>query len=364
MRTVLFDILNEGINLGASDWHLKENDDIFMRIDSSLVPTTHHITSEIINEFISQIATKDMIEKYNKTGDLDLSFVEDNIGRLRINIHKQRCLRSISIRHIKNKILSFEELNLPPIMTTIANYNRGIIFITGTTGSGKTTTLAAMLQYINQTDCKHIITIEDPIEFDFHDELSFFEQREVGVDTISFASALKHVLRQDPDVIMVGEMRDRESFETALQAADTGHLVMTTVHATNPPQTINRIMDFYHTPEEQEHIRKALAGTLRAIISQRLVKGSQGGVIPATEIMINTLTINKLITRNQLDKISVAIENSREDGMHSFNQILVDFVEAGMVSIEDALGVAGNPEAFKMNLKGIYLSASQGILGN
>ncbi len=364
MRTVLFDILNEGVELGASDWHLKEKDDIYMRIDSELVPTTHHTSSELINEFISQIATKEMLDIYQKTGDLDLSFIEDSIGRFRVNIHKQRCFRSIALRHIKNKISSFEELNLPPIIKTIANYERGIILITGTTGSGKTTTLAAMLQYINQNKCKHIITVEDPIEFDYKDELSFFEQREVGVDTISFASALKHVLRQDPDVIMVGEMRDRESFETALQAADTGHLVLTTVHATNAPKTVNRIVDFYHTPEEQENIRLALAANLKAVISQRLVKGMNGGVLPATEVMINTLTVSKLISQNKLDKLSLAIETCGEDGMHSFNQRLVEFVEAGMVSIDDALGVAGNPEAFKMNLKGIYLSAGQSILGN
>ncbi len=363
MTSVLFDILNEGVSLGASDWHIKEGKDIYLRVDSELMPTTHFASSELIKEFINEVATHEQVKDYDKIGDLDLGINIENVGRFRINLHRQRGLHSISLRHIKSEILNFEQLNLPPIVKEIASCNRGIIFITGTTGSGKSTTLASMLQYININMCKHIITVEDPVEYNFEDELGFFEQREIGLDTISFESALKHALRQDPDIIMIGEMRDAQTFETALQAADTGHLVFTTLHASDAAQTITRILDFYHNPDEQANIRKALALNLKAIISQRLAPSLQGGVVPVTEIMINTATVRKLIERNMTDKLPAAIETGREDGMHSFNQILLEFLDEGKISVEEALKVAGNPEALKMNIKGVFLSADNGIIG-
>ena len=232
--------------------------------------------------------------------------------------------------------------------------------MTGTTGSGKSTTMSALLQYMNQTRRDHIITIEDPIEYEFQDEQCFFEQREVGLDTGSFVAALRHVLRQDPDVIMVGEMRDRSSFEVALQAADTGHLVITTMHASNAAQTINRILDMFEK-KEQDALREALAINLGAIVCQRLVPSATGtGRYPALEIMLNTPIVTKLIQENRLDKLDSAIQSGQGDGMMTFNQSLLALVNAALVTRDDAVTFSDNPEALKMNFEGIFLSSDQG----
>jgi len=244
----------------------------------------------------------------------------------------------------------------------IAVAHRGIVLVTGTTGSGKSTTLACMLEYMNEHDSRHIITIEDPIEYVFRDKNCIFEQREVGLDAINFQSALVHSLRQDPDVIVVGEMRKRESFDTALHAADTGHLVMTTLHTTNAPQTITRILDFY-PHEEREQVRKSLAGSLYAIICQRLMPRAVGkGVIPGMEVMINTPVVRKLLFEGKVDKLPAAIEASRSEGMMSFNQCLLDLVNDGLITEETAMERASNPEALRMALKGIYLGSESGII--
>jgi twitching motility protein PilT len=299
--------------------------------------------------------TPEQKKTYAETGDADLSYAPENIGRFRVNIHKQRALHAMTMRHVKSKIMSIDELSLPPVLKNIAEAKRGIIIICGTTGSGKSTTLAAMLQHVDQKFPMHVITIEDPIEYEFKDEMCMFEQREVGLDTSSFQSALTHALRQDPDIIMVGEMRDRESFESALQAADTGHLVITTLHATNASQAINRILDFY--PKiEQDSIREALAINLRATIAQRLLpKALGGGVIPANEIMINTPVIEKYIRENELDKLGDAIKAGKEDGMITFNASLLQRINNGEISEEVGLEASAEPEALRMNLKGIFV---------
>ncbi len=364
MRTSFSSILEEGVGLEASDWHIKEEHSTYFRVDGDLIPTNYYITSDMISHFINEITTEENRKIFETTGDLDLSFIEDDLGRFRVNIHKQRNTTALSLRFIKNTIMSIKELKLPPIIHEIANSERGIVFVTGTTGSGKSTTLAAMLQEINKSKCKHIITIEDPIEYDFEDEFSFFEQREIGMDSISFKSALVHALRQDPDIIMVGEMRDRESFEAALQAADTGHLVLTTLHAANASQTIQRILDFYHSAEERENVRAALATNLKAIISQRLIPHKSGvGVLPATEILINNGIAHKVILEDNMEKLANVIETGKEYGMHSFNQVLLEFYEDNLISEETALSAANNPEALKMNMKGIFLSSDSSILG-
>ena len=240
-------------------------------------------------------------------------------------------------------------------MTEIAKAKRGIIIITGTTGSGKSTTMAALLQYINSYRQEHVITIEDPIEFEFVDDQSVFEQREVGLDTSSFQSALSHALRQDPDIIMVGEMRDKSSFESALQAADTGHLVLSTLHATNASQAINRILDFY-PKAEQDSIREALAINLRATIAQRLLpRALGGGVVPANEIMINTPVIEKYIRDNDIERLSDAIKLGKDSGMLSFNASLLALINNGDISEDVGLDASGEPDALRMNLKGIFV---------
>lgn len=362
MHSILHDVLALGVNSKASDWHIKENSPIALRIAGTLVDTDLKPDAELMERIINEMASESLLSTYHENGDLDLSFVEEGIGRFRVNIHRQRGSNSITMRHVKTEIMDFEQLGLPPVIKKISEIPRGIVIISGTTGSGKSTTLASMVENINRTSRKHIITIEDPIEYEFFDKKSFIEQREIGLDSVSFYSALVHALRQDPDVIMVGEMRDRESFKAALQASDTGHIVLTTLHSSTASQAINRILDFYPNTE-QVAIREALALNLKAVVAQRLMPRAMGsGVIPAIEIMVNTPMVRKLIEENRLEKLAVAIENGAEDGMQSFNQALYKLVNDGEITVEDALEAATNPESLKMNLKGIFLDSNQQII--
>lgn len=355
--TLLHNVLEKAVASDASDVHIKEQSPVAYRIDGEMVLSDFIPDLEILERFMAQAATNEQSEIFRKTGDLDLSHYEDEVGRFRVNIHRQRNMLCMNFRYVKNKIMTFDQLGLPETMRKIAENPRGIVILTGTTGSGKSTTLAAMLEHINAHFHRHVITIEDPIEYEFEDRMSFFEQREVGIDTISFSSALKHVLRQDPDIIMVGEMRDRASFEAALQAADTGHLVMSTLHASNATQTLNRILDFFEE-NEQDSIREALALNLVAVVSQRLVPKAIGnGRAPACEIMLNTPMVYKLIHENRLEKLPAAVAAGRNDGMLTFNQCLYDMVNDGIITEEDAMESSDNPEALKMNFKGIFLSA-------
>ena len=364
MRTLLYQVLDKGVEAGASDVHIKEDYSVHYRINGEMISSDFFAEKELLERFIHQVAHDEaQMANFIKIGDLDISHVEDEVGRFRVNIHKQRGVIAITMRHVKSEILDFNELGLPEVLNSISEIPRGIIILCGTTGSGKSTTLAAMINKINNSMRKHIITVEDPIEYEFTDNLSYIEQREVGIDTESFASSLKHVLRQDPDVIMVGEMRDKFSFEAALQAADTGHLVMTTLHASNSTQAVNRILDFYEK-SEQDSIREALAINLYATISQRLLPEAFGnGRVPAVEIMINTPIVGKLLENNKLDKLALAVEAGRNDGMISFNQCLYDLVNDGRITEEDALEAASNPEALKMNFEGIFLANDTNILG-
>jgi twitching motility protein PilT len=244
----------------------------------------------------------------------------------------------------------------------IAESPRGIVLVAGSTGSGKSTTLAAMIEHINGNSKKHIITLEDPIEFVFEDNQCVIEQREVGLDTQSFHHALKNVLRQDPDIIMLGEMRDAVSFAAAMSAADTGHLVLSTLHTTTASQSVNRILDFFKA-EEREQIRRQLAATLRGVICQRMVTSVENKMTPALEILINSPLVKKMIEENRLDKLASAIETSVDDGMITFNQSLFNLVKSGRVSEKEALAKASNPQALEMNFKGIFLNEGGRIVG-
>jgi twitching motility protein PilT len=265
------------------------------------------------------------------------------------------------MRYVKTKIPSFQELGLLSIIKGIAESPRGIVLVAGSTGCGKSTTLAAMVEHINTAFKKHIITLEDPIEYVFEDNQSVIEQREVGLDSISFHNGLKHILRQDPDIIMIGEMRDDISFSAAMTAADTGHLVLSTLHSTNASQSITRILDFFKA-DEREQIRRQLASTLQAVVCQRMVMTVTGRVTPAIEIMINTPTVKKLIEDNRLDKLPAAIETGTEDGMLNFNQALFQLVKERKVTEKEALSKATNPQALEMNFKGIFLDEGRRIL--
>lgn len=363
-KTIFHKVLKMTVDSDASDLHIKEDSPVAFRISGEMLSSDFVPERDMLEKFINEIVFEpEQLKAFNKTGDLDVSHLEDDVGRFRVNVHRQRGLISMTLRYVKNDIMTFQDLGLPPVMKDIAESHRGIIILSGTTGSGKSTTLASMIEHINRSFRRHIITIEDPIEYEFQDDLCFIEQREVGLDTESFQSALKHVLRQDPDIIMVGEMRDKFSFEAALQAADTGHLVMTTLHSSNASQTINRILDFYEKAE-QDSIREALAINLRAIISQRLIPKAFGdGRVPGNEIMINTPIVTKLLLDNRLDKLHNAISAGTEDGMMTFNQRLLDLVNSGLITEEDALEYSDNTEQLKMNFQGIFLGQDRGIVG-
>jgi twitching motility protein PilT len=266
------------------------------------------------------------------------------------------------MRFVKTSVPGFAELGLLESVKKIAEAPRGIVLLSGSTGCGKSTTLAAMIEHINANFKKHIVTLEDPIEYVFEDNQCVIEQREVGLDTLSFHHALVHVLRQDPDIIMIGEMRDAISFTASMSAADTGHLVLSTLHTTNASQSISRILDFFKA-EEREQIRRQLSGCLQAVVCQRMVTTVGGTVTPALEILVNTGTVRKLLEENRLDKLPAAIETGNEDGMITFNQSLFQLVKDGKVSQREAMSKATNPQALEMNFKGIFLDEGRRILG-
>lgn len=336
---------------------------MIFRINRQLVAIEAPLpTDEWMQKVVETIVPKHAKRRLEEEREVDFSFYAPGIGRFRTNCFQQRGQYCLAMRFVKTQVPSFEELGLLPIVRKIAESPRGIVLVAGSTGSGKSTTLAAMLEHINSNSRKHIITLEDPIEYVFEDNQSVIEQREIGLDTVSFAHALKHVLRQDPDVIMVGEMRDAISFSAAISAADTGHLVLSTLHTTNASQSVGRILDFFKA-DEREQVRRQLAGTLQAVICQRMVPTISGSMTPALEILINTGTVRKLLEENRLEKLSAAIETGTEDGMLNFNQALFQLVKDGKVSQKEALGKATNAQALEMNFQGIFLSEGKRILG-
>jgi len=295
--------------------------------------------------------------------EVDFSYFIPNLGRYRVNVFCQRGELCIAMRYVKAHIPSFADLNLPEHLGTIANAENGIILVSGATGCGKSSTMAAMLEHINLTEKCHVITLEDPIEFVFEDKQCIIEQREVGLDTLGFERALTHVMRQDPDVIMIGEMRDSQSFMAALAAADTGHLVLTTLHTTTAYSAIGRILDFFPA-EERDQIRRQMAANMRAVICQRLIPAIAGSVVPAVEIMINSPVVRKMIEENKLDKLFAAVETGTDDGMQTFNQSLFKLVKAKKITEENALLKATNSDALRMNFRGIFLDESRRILAS
>ena len=356
-------ILAAAANGGASDIHIKVNTPVVFRISRQLIGIEGPIpTEEWVNGVVDHIIPKHLKKKFEDDHEIDFSYYVEGIGRFRTNIFQQRGTYCFAMRLVKSQVPDFEVLGLPEQIKTIAEAPRGIILLAGSTGSGKSTTLAAMIEHINAHHRKHIVTMEDPIEFVFEDNQSIIEQREVGLDTMSFQHGLKHVLRQDPDIIMVGEMRDAVSFQAAMSAADTGHLVLSTLHTTTAALSVTRILDFFKS-DEREQVRRQLSGCLQAVICQRMVPTIAGGMTPACEIMINTATVKKLIEENRLDKLPAAIETGQDDGMQNFNQALLKLVQEGRVSREEALLKASNAQALEMNFQGIFLSEGKRILG-
>src|SRR5437660_6361269 len=355
-------ILKTAVEGGASDVHLKIGTPVVFRINRQLVAIECPFpTQDWMNEVVKQIVPAHLKQRIEEEREADFSYYVPSIGRFRTNLFQQRGQWCLAMRYVKPHVPGFEELGLLAQIKDIAESPRGIVLVAGSTGCGKSTTLAAMIEHINANFKKHVITLEDPIEYVFEDNQCVIEQREVGLDTLSFHHALKHVLRQDPDVIMIGEMRDSLSFTAAMSAADTGHVVLSTVHTTNASQSVNRILDFFKA-EEREQIRRQLAGTLQAVICQRMTATVAGGMTPALEIMINTATVKKLIEENRLDKLPGAIETGNDDGMINFNQALFQLVKKGKVSEQEALSKASNPQALEMNFKGIFLDERRRIL--
>ncbi len=360
---LFYKILKTAVEGHASDVHLKIGTPVVFRIHRELVAIEcPHPTEQWMNQVVATITPPHLKKKADEEREVDFSYYNPEIGRFRTNLFQQRGQWCLAMRYVKTQVPSFQELGLLDQVKRIAESPRGIVLVAGSTGCGKSTTLAAMIEHINANYKKHIITLEDPIEYVFEDNQSVLEQREVGLDTLSFHHALKHVLRQDPDIIMIGEMRDDTSFTAAMSAADTGHLVLSTLHTTNAPQSISRVLDFFQAAE-REQVRRQLAGTLQAVICQRMVTTIAGAMTPAVEIMINTPTVRKLIEENRLDKLGAAIETGVDDGMINFNQALFNLVKAGKVSEKDAMAKASNPQALEMNFKGIFLDEGRRILG-
>jgi twitching motility protein PilT len=356
-------ILTAAVQGGASDVHLKVGGPIIFRINRRLVVVEGPIpTEEWMLNIVQNILPRHLKGKIDTLREVDFSYYMPNVGRFRTNCFQQRGQFALAMRYVKTQVPTFEELGLLPQLRQIAESPRGIVLLAGSTGCGKSTTLAAMVEHINANSRKHIITLEDPIEFVFEDNQCVIEQREVGLDSASFEEGLKHVLRQDPDVIMIGEMRDATSFAAAMAAADTGHLVLSTLHTTNAAQSIGRILDFFK-PDEREQIRRQLAGTMQAVICQRMVPTIAGGMTPAQEIMINSGTVRKLIEENRLERLGAAIETGSEEGMLNFNQALFNLVKEGKITQADALAKATNAQALEMNFQGIFLTEGKRILG-
>jgi twitching motility protein PilT len=357
MEYELNELLRIAVKGGASDVHLKAGLPPMFRIDGSLVPLKdgRRLPPEEVAKISAGVMNSYQMEKFKEYNEIDLAYGVPGIGRFRVNCFQQRGTIGIVFRVIPFKIASMEELNLPKSIEKIALERRGLVLVTGTTGSGKSTTLASMIDFINARRTAHIITIEDPIEFLLRDKRCIVNQREVGVDTISFSQALRSALRQDPDVILVGEMRDLETIETALTAAETGHLVMSTVHTLDATETINRIISVF-PPYQQKQVRLQLASVLKAVISQRLVPKVDGkGRVPACEILISSTRVRELVENEERTKeIHDAIQQGFVSyGMQTFDQSLMNLLSQKLITYEEAMRQSSNPDDFALRVKGI-----------
>jgi twitching motility protein PilT len=354
-------ILKKMIEAGASDLHLKVGTPPIFRINAELLPLKmDSLTQEDLRRSASSLMTKEQQKRFVDEKEADFGIGVPGISRFRANIYIQRGSIAIALRPIPREIKTIEELNLPPILKELAYTTRGVILVTGTTGSGKSTTLASMIEYINKNKRKHVITIEDPIEYLFSDKKSVISQREIGTDTENFATSLKHILRQDPDIIMIGEIRDTETMEVALKAADTGHLVFSTLHTLNAAETINRVISFF-PPYQHQHVRVLMSSVLKGIISLRLLPRKDGtGMIPATEILVSTPTIREyLLEEMKTMRIPEAIREGKQYHMHSFDQTIMSLYKEGVIDLETALESVTNPDEFKMRLRGIEQSSAR-----
>ncbi|MEO5367207.1 MAG: PilT/PilU family type 4a pilus ATPase [Magnetococcus sp. WYHC-3] len=362
--SIIHDLLDLAVETGASDVHIKSQQKAFFRINSILRPASEDpYSAEVVRDIVKDIVPPHAVAKLAQTHEADFSLLEPDVGRFRVNVFYGQGEPSIALRHVKARIPTIEELRLPESLGTLIDAPRGVVILSGATGSGKSSTLAALIGGINSKHERRIITVEDPIEFTFTDERSVITQREVGLDTLTFGDALRQVLRQDPDVILIGEIREAETLRTALLASETGHLVFTTLHAASASQAVPRLLDEF-PKSERDQSRQALATNLHAIICQRLIPDVDGVVIPAVEILFNTPTVRKILMRDQLDLLSAAIETGGEDGMQTFDQAIYKLIKEGLVTETDGMEYASNPDKLRMNLQGIFLDDSRRILSS
>ncbi len=337
----------------ASDLHLKVGVPPKIRDTGVLAPIEGRadLTPTETAAIAEAIVPSDRVERFRQAGEVDFAYSLPGVGRFRVNVFRQRGSISLVFRKLRFGGPTFEEAHLPDVIRVLAEEPRGLVLVTGPTGSGKTTTLAAMIEHLNHTRPCHIVTIEDPIEVLFHDDVASINQREVGTDTESFLSALRAALRQDPDVILIGEMRDTETVRAALQAAETGHLVLSTLHTVDATETVNRVIDFFPA-HQQGQIRLTLAGALRGIICQRLVPAAGGGLLPAHEILVNTGRIaERIVDPEKTAEIHDVIAEGEYYGMMTFDQCLLRLVQRGAVRVEDALAASSRPHDFQLHLQ-------------
>ncbi len=356
------DLLKSAADKGASDLHLKVGSYPVVRVDGRLLAMTEHprLMQEDTIALAFSIMSARQKQKFKENFEIDMAYSVPGLGRFRVNCFQQRGTVGLVLRVIPVKILTVRDLMLPPVIETIAHEARGLILVTGSTGSGKSTTLAAMIDYINANRSEHIMTIEDPIEFLHRDKKSLVNQREVEVDTKSFADALRSALRQDPDVILVGEMRDHETIETALLAAETGHLVLSTLHTLDATETINRVISVF-PPHQQKQIRIQLAAVLKASVSMRLVsRADNQGRVPAVEVMRSTPYIQECIENKDKTKLirDAISQGTSQYGMQTFDQSLYGLWSSGLITREEALNRATNKDELRLRMEGIESTAS------
>ncbi len=349
-------MLVEMLNRKASDLHIRVGVRPHLRVNGRLEQiATDPMTMDGMDKIVTQVLNEKQQERFQRKNEMDLALSVAKLGRFRINLFRQRGTVGVAVRSVSTVVPSFDELNLPDPVRKLAEQRRGLIIITGTTGSGKSTSLAALIEQINANRSENIMTVEDPIEYIYRDKKSIVSQRELGGDTETFASALRAAFRQDPDVILIGEVRDLETMSIALTAADTGHLVLTTLHTLNVIETITRVISFF-PPHQHQQIRLLLAGTLQAIVCQRLLaRSDMSGRVPALEIMINTAAIRECIINPEktVDIADLIEQGAVQYGMQTFDQAIMRLYKQGMISFEDAMHQATNPDDFDLRLRGI-----------
>ena len=350
----LEDLLHEMVDRRASDLFLKAGTKPSFRVDGSIqYADFDYTTVEEANTIAQDLMSEQQWASFQKNMEMDLALGVRGVGRFRVNCYRQRGSIGMVFRYVASSHLSFEELRLPAAVRELSEKSRGLVLVTGTTGSGKSTTLATMINHINVNRHCHIVTVEDPIEFLHQDQKAIISQREIGFDTLDFRSALKHVLRQSPDVILIGEMRDVETIQTAIQAAETGHLVFSTLHTLDAVQTVERIINYFPA-YLHDQIRMEMSICLQGVISQRLLPTANGnGRVPAIEIMMCTPTIKKLLYEGRTLELAKFIAEGRQWGMQTFNQSLLDLYNAKLVNMEAAMEYATSPEEFKLASQGI-----------